>query len=160
MPVGAPIALGVDLHHVRKRDYDMLFDLRDYETTTGHVSAYLDAGGMFDLEVNAGRYLAQDWGATTRISRQFSNGWEVGGYATLTDIPFNQFGEGSFDKGIYVMIPMDWLTGEPEQSTRYFEIRPITRDGGARLGSARKLYRQVKSARDTQMKREAGRMWK
>ena len=138
----------------------MLFDLRDYETTTGHVSAYLDAGGMFDLEVNAGRYLAQDWGATTRISRQFANGWEVGGYATLTDIPFSQFGEGSFDKGIYVMIPMDWLTGAPEQSTRYFEIRPITRDGGARLGSARKLYRQVKSARDTQMKREAGRMWK
>lgn len=160
MPVGAPIALGVDLHHVRKRDYDMLFDLRDYETTTGHVSAYLDAGGMFDLEVNAGRYLAQDWGATTRISRQFANGWEVGGYATLTDIPFNQFGEGSFDKGIYVMIPMDWLMGAPEQSTRYFEIHPITRDGGARLGSARKLYRQVKSARDTQMKREAGRMWK
>ena len=160
MPLGSPIAFGVDFHHVRKRDYDMLFDLRDYETTTGHVSAYLDAGGMFDLEVNAGRYLAQDWGATTRISRQFSNGWEVGGYATLTDIPFNQFGEGSFDKGIYVMIPMDWLTGEPEQSKRYFEIRPITRDGGARLGSARKLYRQVKSARDTQMKREAGRMWK
>jgi hypothetical protein len=57
MPVGSPIALGVDLHHVRKRDYEMLFDLRDYETTTGHVSAYLDAGGMFDLEVNAGRYL-------------------------------------------------------------------------------------------------------
>jgi len=160
MPVGSPIALGVDLHHVRKRDYEMLFDLRDYETTTGHVSAYLDAGGMFDLEVNAGRYLAQDWGATTRISRQFSNGWEVGGYATLTDIPFSQFGEGSFDKGIYVMIPMDWLTGEPEQSMRYFEIRPITRDGGARLGSARKLYRQVKSSRDTQMKREAGRIWK
>lgn len=49
MPVGSPVALGVDLHQVRKRDYEMLFGLRDYETTTGHVSVYLDAGGMFDL---------------------------------------------------------------------------------------------------------------
>ena len=68
MPVNAPVALGFDLHRVRKRDYDMRLDLQDYETTTGHVSAYLDAGGMFDLEINVGRYLAGDWG-TTRASR-------------------------------------------------------------------------------------------
>ena len=40
----------------------MRFDLLDYETTVGHVSLYYDAGGMFDVEVNAGRYLAGDWG--------------------------------------------------------------------------------------------------
>jgi hypothetical protein len=44
---------------------------------------------------------------------------------------------------------MDWLTGAPEQSKRYFDIRPITRDGGERLGSARKLFRQVKLSRGT-----------
>ena len=65
----------------------------------GHISFYYDAG-MFDLEINAGRYLAGDWGATTTISRVFGNGWEVGG-ATFTDVPFETFGEGSFDKGIY-----------------------------------------------------------
>ena len=160
MPVNAPFALGFDLHRVRKRDYEMRLDLQDYETTTGHVSAYLDTGGMFDLEINAGRYLAGDWGATTRLSRQFANGWEVGGYATLTDIPFKDFGEGSFDKGIYVKIPMDWLTGDPDRSRRYFEIRPITGDGGARLGTARQLYYTVKNTRDTQLRREYGRMWK
>ena len=160
MPAHSPIALGVDIHRVRKRDYEMRFDLQDYETTTGHVSAYFDAGGMFDLEINAGRYLAGDWGATTRISRQFANGWEVGGYATFTDVPFEDFGEGSFDKGIYLRIPMDWLTGNPERGERYFEIRPITKDGGARLGMARRLYRTVKGARDTQLTREVGRMWK
>ena len=160
MPANSPIALGLDVHRVRKRDYEMRFDMQDYETTTGHVSAYLDAGGMFDLEINAGRYLAGDWGATTRISRQFANGWEVGGYATLTDVPFEDFGEGSFDKGIYIKIPMDWLTGNPDRSVRYFEIRPITKDGGARLGTARRLYKTVKGARDTQLTREAGRMWK
>ena len=160
MPVNAPFALGFDLHRVRKRDYEMRFDLQDYETTTGHISAHLDAGGMFDLEINAGRYLAGDWGATTRLSRQFANGWEVGAYATLTDVPFQDFGEGSFDKGIYVKIPMDWLSGDPDRSRRYFEIRPITGDGGARLGTARQLYHTVKNTRDTQLRREYGRMWK
>lgn len=160
MPAGAPIALGLDIHRVRKRDYDMRLALRDYETTTGHVSAYIDAGGAFDLEVNAGRYLAGDWGATAKISRQFANGWEVGGYATLTDVPFEDFGEGSFDKGIYIKIPMDWLTGEPDRARRYFEIRPITKDGGARLATARQLYQQVRGARDAQLRRERGRLWK
>ena len=160
MPANSPIALGLDVHRVRKRDYKMRFDMQDYETTTGHVSAYLDAGGMFDLEINAGRYLAGDWGATTRVSRQFANGGEVGGYATFTDVPFEDFGEGSFDKGIYIKIPMDWLIGNPDRSVRYFEIRPITKDGGARLGTARRLYKTVKGARDTQLTREAGRMWK
>jgi len=160
MPTNSPFALGLDLHRVRKRDYEMRLDLQDYEAATGHVSAYLDAGGMFDLEVNVGRYLAGDWGATTRVARKFANGWEIGAYATLTDVPFEDFGEGSFDKGIYLKIPMDWMTGNPDSTRRVFEIRPITRDGGARLGSARTLYGSVKMYRDTQVMREYGRIWK
>ena len=65
----SPFALGFDLHRVRMRDYDMRFDLRNYETTVGHVSMYYDAGGIFDIEINAGRYLAGDRGHTT-ISRK------------------------------------------------------------------------------------------
>ena len=160
MPANAPFALGLDIHRVQKRNYDMLFALQEYATTTGHVSLYFDAGGLFDFEVNAGRYLAKDWGATTRISRQFANGWEVGGYATFTDVAFEDFGEGSFDKGIYVKIPMDWLSGKPDRSRRYFEIRPITKDGGARLGTARVLYQRLKEASSVQFSREYGRTWK
>ena len=78
----------------------MRFDLRHYETTVGHLSVYYDAGGMFDIEVNAGRYLAGDWGVTTTISRKFGSGWEVGGYATLTDVPFDTLVRALFDKAI------------------------------------------------------------
>ena len=53
---------------------------------------------FFNIEVNAGRYLAGDW-CTTTISRKFGSGWEVGGYATGRA---HMFGEGSFDKAIYV----------------------------------------------------------
>ena len=142
------------------RAFDMRFDLRDYETTVGKISLYYDGGGPFNLEVNAGRYLAGDWGATTKISRRFANGWEVGAYATLTEVPFEDFGEGSFDKGIYVTLPLDWLKGSPSMSRRSFTIRPITGDGGATLASGRQLYNLIRNAQEANVKREIGRLWK
>ena len=159
-PAQWPIGIGLDLHRVRKRDYDMRFDLIDYETTVGHLSLYYDAGGMFDVEVNAGRYLAGDWGATTTISRKFGSGWEVGGYATLTDVPFKTFGEGSFDKAIYVSVPIDWIISSPNITKRRLTLRPITRDGGAQLSSARQLYREIENFQNSSITREFGRLWK
>lgn len=159
-PARSPLAIGLDIHQVRKRDYDMKLDLLEYETTVGHLSAYYDVGGMFNLEINAGRYLAGDWGATTTISRKFGSGWEVGGYATLTDVPFNVFGEGSFDKAIFVSLPIDWITSSPNKTRRSLILRPITRDGGANLASARKLYKQIERSQNAEFKREYGRLWK
>ena len=159
-PIHWPIGIGIDIHRVQKRNYDMRFDLLDYETTTGHVSLYYDAAGIFNIEINAGRYLAGDWGATTTISRKFGSGWEVGGYATLTDVPFSTFGEGSFDKAIYVSIPIDWITSTPTQAQRTLTLRPITRDGGAQLASARSLYKHIKRSQSGAFHREYGRLWK
>ena len=159
-PAQWPVGIGFDVHRIRKRDYDMRFSLLDYETTVGHISLYYDAGGMFDVEINAGRYLAGDWGATTTISREFGSGWEVGGYATFTDVPFDTFGEGSFDKAIYVSIPLDWITSAPTQTQRKLTLRPITRDGGANLASARSLNRYVRRSHNAAFQREYGRLWK
>ena len=159
-PAQSPIGIGVDIHHVRKRDFDMEFGLLNYEMTVGHLSAYYDAGNMFDVEVNVGRYLAGDWGATTTISRRFGSGWEVGGYATFTDVPFDTFGEGSFDKAIFISVPIDWIISSPNRTKRRLTLRPITRDGGANLASARKLYRQIKHSQNAHFQRELGRIWK
>ena len=159
-PANSVVGVGLDIHRVRKRGYDMLFELLDYETTIGHVSLYYDAGNMFDIEVNAGKYLAGDWGATTTISRKFGSGWEVGGYATLTDVPFDTFGEGSFDKAIYVSVPIDWIISSPTRSRRRLTLRPITRDGGANLSSARTLNQHIEQFQYANFKREFGRLWK
>lgn len=159
-PIKSPFAVGLDLHMVRKRNYDMLFDLLDYKRTLGHISFYYDVGGMFDIELNAGRYLAGDVGITTNISRRFGSGWEVGGYATLTDVPFDTFGEGSFDKAIYISIPIDWIVSTPNRARRKLTLRPITRDGGANMASARSLYRFVEESHSSHFKREYGRLWK
>lgn len=159
-PINSPIALGIDIHRVHKRDYDMLFELKSYKTTVGHLNFYYDAGNIFDIEINAGRYLAGDWGVTTTVSRKFGSGWEVGGYATLTDVPFDTFGEGSFDKAIYVSVPIDWIISTPNKVKRQLTLRPITRDGGAHLSTARSLYRAIENSQAAQFKREYGRLWK
>ena len=159
-PAQSPFAIGLDIHRVQKRDYDMLFNLRDYETVVGHASLYYDAGGLFNIEVNAGRYLAGDWGLTTTVARTFGSGWEVGGYATLTDVPFAEFGEGSFDKAIYVSIPIDWIASTPTRAKRRLTLKPITRDGGANLASARTLYKHIKATQNAYVDREFGRLWK
>ena len=159
-PFKSNYAIGLEAWDVKQRDYDMLFDLLDYETTVGHASLYYDAGGMFKVEINAGRYLAGDWGATTSVSRKFGSGWEVGGYMTLTDVPFDTFGEGSFDKAIYVSVPIDWIISSPTRSKRRLMLRPITRDGGANLSNARKLYRHIENFHNSSFQREFGRLWR
>ena len=55
---------------------------------------------------------------------------------------------------------MDWLTGTPDTGRRRITIRPITRDGGAQLASARSLYKLISQAHQAQFQREIGRLWK
>ena len=59
---------------------------------------------------------------------------------TLTNVSAAQFGEGSFDKGIIIRIPFDWLLPVPTQSEYSVDLRPLTRDGGQRLAGDTVLY--------------------
>lgn len=139
-PVDSKVALGFELNYAKQRDFDMLLGLRDYDVITGHASAYYDFGNGFITQVDAGRYLAGDWGATLGVDREFNNGFKIGGYFTLTDVSFDDFGEGSFDKGIRFSVPISWLTGKPSRGSYSQVIQPVLRDGGARLNVANRLY--------------------
>jgi len=126
-----PFAIGANLMAVQQREYDKMFGLRDYKTLTGHVSAYWATGFHgFDVAVHAGRYLAKDIGATIEVQKRFANGWSVGAFATLTDVPFEVFGEGSFDKGLIFKIPFDLYSPRNTRGAYRLSIRSINRDGG------------------------------
>lgn len=153
-------ALGVELNYVQQRDFDTRFGLRDYKIATGHVSAYYDIGNGFFGQVDAGRYLAGDWGATLTLERRFQNGWRVGAFATFTDVSSADFGEGSFDKGILLTIPIDWVSGQPGRDDVNVTIRPTTRDGGARLGVSNRLYEMINDSQGTELKDGWGRFWR
>jgi len=133
-PFQSRLAYGVSANWVRKRAYDKSFKHLDYQTTTGFASVYWASPFYnFDVAVHAGKYLAKDTGATLEIRRTFNNGWMVGLWATRTDVSAEDFGEGSFDKGMFFKIPFDGLFGRNTRGAYSTRIRPIQRDGGARL---------------------------
>ena len=159
-PVASPLALGLELNYAQKRDPDSLLGIGDYDTMTGYASAYYDFGGGYMGRVDAGRYLAQDWGTTVALDREFGNGFLLGAYFTLTDVPFDDFGEGSFDKGIRFSIPLTWLTGEPSRRTASTTWRPINGDGGARMQISNRLYNEVRSGHLQELRDGWGRFWR
>ena len=135
-PSKSRFAVGASLAYVKQRDFDKSFKHLDYEVLTGFVSGYWATPWYnYDVAVHVGRYLAKDVGATLDVRRTFRNGWQVGVFATLTDVPFDVFGEGSFDKGFYFQVPIDGLFGNRTRSNIGTRIRPVLRDGGQRLES-------------------------
>ncbi len=140
-PIKSPFAVGAELAWVKKRDFDQLFSFRDYDVWTGHASLYYQMP-VYDLfaYVSAGRYLAGDVGATFSLARTFDSGVTVGAFFTLTDVPFDEFGEGSFDKGFFIQIPFDIFLTRSTRRRGTFAFRPLTRDGGQKVEIPGRLY--------------------
>jgi hypothetical protein len=138
-------ALGGTLYEAWQRGFDRLFDLQPYHVLTGHVSVYYESPWYnLDFRLDAGRYLAGDKGATITISRRFDSGVEFGVFATFTNVPFAQFGEGSFDKGFIIKIPLDFMAPLNSQSAIDMNLRPVTRDGGQMLDPEQVLYDAIR----------------
>ena len=152
-PFDSRFGIGLDVNWVKQRDYNVLFDFRHYSVVTGHLSLYYDLP-VYGLRsaIHVGRYLAGDRGVTFDLSRQFENGIRVGAFATFTNVSAKDFGEGSFDKGFYMIIPLDLFTLKSSKSSARFEFRPLTRDGGQMLDITPRLNdlvtRDSKSAID------------
>lgn len=159
-PVDSRLGLGAEVNYVKQRDYDQMFGFRDYQTATGHVTAYYDLGNGFHGQLDVGRYLAKDWGGTISLAREFSNGWKIGAFATFTDVSAEDFGEGSFDKGLTFTIPASHFLGQPSPTTTGTTIRSITRDGGARLNVRNRLYNDVRKYHAPELRDNWGRFWR
>ena len=121
-------SFGIELFKVKKRDYEWGFGHLDYENITATANLYIRNYGLipFDMKLSAGEYLAGDVGTTIEFSRTFDSGVEFGAFATFTDVSTKQFGEGSFDKGIFFNIPIygNFIA---------YTWRPLTKDPGAKL---------------------------
>ncbi len=151
-PFNSRWAIGVDANWVRQREFNQQFGLRDYEQVTGHVTTYVDTGIQdIHARVSVGRYLAGDFGTTLDFSREFANGVRVGAWSTFTDAG-EDFGEGSFDKGLYLSVPYDSFFSTSSRNRANIAWQPLTRDGGARLNRRHQLF-------DITEERQVGRYW-
>ena len=140
-PWRGPISVGMDINRVRQRGFNQDLAFRDYTATTGHATLYWDTGWQdLHVKLSLGQYLAQDVGATLDLQHTYPNGVTFGAYATKTNVSAEQFGEGSFDKGIYIKIPFDVMMARSTPGVATLAWSPLTRDGGARLQRAYPLY--------------------
>ena len=128
-------SFGIDIFKVRKRDYSWRFGHLDYENTAATANFYYRNYGTipFDMRISAGEYLAGDVGYTIEFSRTFYNGVQFGAFATFTDVTTEQFGEGSFDKGVFFNIPI-------YGNLLNYTWRPLTKDPGAKLNRRHTLH--------------------
>ena len=158
-PVNSPLALGVEGNYVVQRDFDQRLSFRDYKTFTGHASLYCELSNNYQLQLDLGRYLAGDYGGTLSLDRVFNNGWKVGGFFTLTNVSAEQFGEGSFDKGVRFHIPLSWMLGKPTRRGVGLTLRPTQRDGGQRVYVPGRLYSSIREAHRRQLTDQRARFW-
>ncbi|NDV49947.1 MULTISPECIES: YjbH domain-containing protein [unclassified Salipiger] len=172
-PATSRFTLGAELNYVERRDFDMLFGLQGNETTdpvtgitrsfphvNGHVSAYYDFGNGYNAQLDVGRYIAGDAGATVTLTREFANGWRIGAFATKTDVSAKDFGEGSFDKGLLFTIPVSIGTGQPSRNDSTLTIRSVQRDGGAKLAIDDRLYERIRENHEPDVAASWGRFWR
>ena len=128
-------SLGFEVFHVKKRDYDWGLGHLDYKNTTYSANLYYRNYGLipFDMKLSVGEYLAGDKGSTIEFSRRFKSGVNFGVFATFTDVSTEDFGEGSFDKGIFFNIPIygNFIN---------YTWRPLTKDPGAKLVRRNSLH--------------------
>ena len=121
-------AVGFEVFNVKKRNYEWGFKHLDYENITYSANLYYRNYGMipFDMKLSFGEYLAGDRGTTIEFTRRFKSGVNFGVFATFTDVSTKDFGEGSFDKGIFFNIPIygNFIN---------YTWRPLTKDPGAKL---------------------------
>ncbi len=161
-PVDSQLALGAELNYTKQRDTDggLGFDEYDYDIVTGYVSAYYDFGNGYLGQLDVGRYLAGDVGATISLDRVFANGWRVGAFATVTDVSAGDFGDGGFDKGIRFTIPFNWALGTETRRGFGMTLRPESGDGGARVEVNDRLYESLREYHTDGLDPDWGRVWR
>mgnify|MGYP000621813989 FL=1 len=61
------------------------------------------------------------------------NGWQAGVWFSNTNVSAEQFGEGSFDKGFYMNIPLNIFSKSYSKNSQGVSVRSMTRDGAQKL---------------------------
>ena len=93
------------------------------------------------------------------MARRFANGWSVGAFVTKTDVTEDEFGEGSFDKGLTISIPLRWSTPFETRQTIEGDLRSLASNGGATLDIENRLYPIVRDMDRDHLEQNWGSFW-
>jgi len=144
-PQGKTWALGAEAWWALKRDPDSFLnlDLTGDRLLTGYLKAWYEIPQTdLTLGIKAGRYLAEDLGATLSISKFMPNGMVFEAFATATDsADFDPFGGSThLYSGIKMTLPFGNIRGMPRGNHIRTSIQPLGRDSGQSLENPMSLY--------------------
>ena len=163
-PSNSSLSIGGEINYVKARSFDQIFGLRDIKgmsNLNGHISTYWDTNfHNYLVQLDYGKYLAGDVGSTLTITRNFPNGWKVGGFFSETSASEKEFGEGSFDKGFFIRIPYQSFMPYETRGGITEIVRPILGDGGARLSVPYRLHSIVSDKSSRQISNSWSKLWR
>lgn len=144
-PFDKRYALGAESWLALKRDPDstLNYRLNGDHLLTGHLKAWYDIPESdITIGLKAGRYLAEDWGGTLSLQKNFKNGAKLEGYITVTDrSDFDLFGGATHaDHGIRLSLPLGGFKYTPSSSEVRVIAKPLGRNVGQSLESPLPLY--------------------
>jgi len=133
-PFKGNFAFSLEYNRVTQRDFDQKFSFSKYKVSTKHFNiAYYNPKTNILAKWSYGNYLAGDKGYTLDMSRRMPNGWQAGVWFSNTNVSAEQFGEGSFDKGFYIKVPMNIFSKSYSKDIQGISLRTMTRDGAQKL---------------------------
>ena len=155
-PAAQNWGLGLEVNRVRQRDFGNIFGFQNYEVTTGYASAYFEFKGGVSAQLDVGRYLAGDNGATISIDKRFSNGWSAGVFATKSDANVAE----DTKTGFRVTIPLNWVMKTPSRTSYDVAFGSNGADAGSGMRLNNRLYGKVREYHSTELYDSWARFWR
>lgn len=137
------LSYGLEAYHLKKRDYDLDLNFFDYENNIIRGAIQIqDPRSDTRYKLSFGEYIAGDVGYTFEAKKVFTNGVEFGAFFSRTNVSKKLYGEGSFDKGVTIRIPLSNLFSG-KKTLNQLEWRPLTKDPAALLIKSVDLFDEV-----------------
>lgn len=100
-----------------------------------------------DLKLKIGKFLANDWGVRSEVSRTFESGLRVTFWYTLTNGQDKINGSTYYDKGISFSLPLDIFYTESSRKRWTYGMSAWLRDVGVTAATGQDLYNLINEQR-------------
>lgn len=161
-PVNCPWAIGIEGAVVKKREYQGLgltSKIRKYDGfqlthkkflgSQYFIDLYYHAACLnLELKVQAGKFLANDWGVRNEVSRLFPSGLRLSFWFTYTNAHDHINGSRYYDKGVAISMPLDIFYTYSERKKWHYGMSAWLRDIGAQACTGKDLYNMIRDLRD------------
>ncbi|KIC74382.1 hypothetical protein DB44_AL00760 [Candidatus Protochlamydia amoebophila] len=160
-PVNSNWAIGMDFAILKKRTphgVDFTSKIRKLDGFTPHYLKFIGSQYFLNIyydwkntglefKISAGKFLADDFGVRTEISRYFPSGLRIGFWATYTNGHDVINGQTYHDKGLYFSLPLDIFYTKSSRSKWGYGMSAWLRDIGVRAYTGTELYLMINQNR-------------